>query len=225
MVSVQAVIAAWGVDASRDLCALVLPDGCVDVLLERASDGRLCVRTTELMRRPRIVGLRAGTQYRGFRLRPGVAMSRAALRELGVLAKREPEAVASRLDEFARASPRLTEALEALRGAPSVANAARRAGVSARTLQRLVQRQTAWSPDAWRRLGRARGAARAAAQGARLTDVAYGFGFSDQAHLTRELRTWLGVTPGRLRRAGAAARLVHERGYEADPTGEQISTR
>ena len=36
-----------------------------------------------------------------------------------------------------------------------------------------------------------------------LVDIALSAGYSDQAHLTREMRRWLGLTPGALRRQAA----------------------
>jgi transcriptional regulator GlxA family with amidase domain len=90
---------------------------------------------------------------------------------------------------------------------------ARRAGVSGRTLQRLfadhVGASPAWVIRRWRIIEAAERAQ--AADGTvwtGWTDLAVDLGYSDQAHLARDLRAHLGLTPRQYRRrleASAAA--------------------
>lgn len=74
-------------------------------------------------------------------------------------------------------------------------------GVSLRTLQRLLGGATGQSPRWWRRLARARRAAARIADDtadkvvANLSEIALRAGYADQAHLTRELKSWFGSTP------------------------------
>nr|WP_255704449.1 helix-turn-helix domain-containing protein [Erythrobacter sp. SN021] len=116
------------------------------------------------------------------------------------------------------ACPRTTEALAALKSARGTADAARELGVSIRTFQRVVNEAMGRSPAWWRRLARVRRvAAKIASIQARqdsLVEMAVDAGFSDQAHMTRELQHWLGTTPGQLRRGGPVAEALKARGYE-----------
>jgi AraC-like DNA-binding protein len=79
-------------------------------------------------------------------------------------------------------------------------------------------------PDFWRLLGRARRAAGRIASGARLAEVADDAGYSDQAHMTRELARWFGMSPGQLRRSAPALDALLQPAL-GNWTGEQISTR
>lgn len=73
---------------------------------------------------------------------------------------------------------------------------AEREGVHPVALARLFRLRYGASPSSYRRLARARRAA-ALLTGTRtpIADVALEAGYSDQAHLTRELRSTLGITP------------------------------
>ncbi|MDH5785101.1 MAG: helix-turn-helix domain-containing protein [Chromatiales bacterium] len=73
-------------------------------------------------------------------------------------------------------------------------------GIGERQLRRSITQQTGRPPAFWRRLQRARGAAKTILDTTRpLSDIAAEHGFSDQAHLSREMRRWFDLTPGRLR--------------------------
>ncbi len=74
-------------------------------------------------------------------------------------------------------------------------------GMSSRTLRRHMTALTGASPQFWVALHRARLAGRALVNGNMpISDIALTAGYSDQAHLTRELRRWFGVTPAAMRR-------------------------
>ncbi len=55
------------------------------------------------------------------------------------------------------------------------------------------------APLFWLRLARVRRAAAQLRQAPALSELAHSEGFADQAHMTREFRRWLKVTPGQLR--------------------------
>lgn len=84
---------------------------------------------------------------------------------------------------------------------PALAMAAVQAGLSTRSLQRLLARE-GWS---WRRLlaeARCRAAAARLLQGGEgLAEIGFACGFADQAHFTRCLRERSGLTPARYREA------------------------
>lgn len=46
-----------------------------------------------------------------------------------------------------------------------------------------------------------------------LAEVAHGSGYADQAHLSRELRSWFGITPSALRRSTPLAAQLRSPGY------------
>lgn len=101
----------------------------------------------------------------------------------------------------------LLRAREALdEGAISIHEVAESLGVHPVHLAREFRRHFGTSPSEHRRRGRVRRAGRLLADSAvPLADAALEAGFSDQAHMTRELRAAAGLTPRRLRRMAAAA--------------------
>jgi AraC family transcriptional regulator len=97
---------------------------------------------------------------------------------------------------------RVTERLAADRTAPSVRDLAREAGVHPVHLARVFRRFHGVPPGLYRRRLRIQRACRLLGlKGLRLAEVAAHAGFSDQSHLSRELRAVLGETPARFRRA------------------------
>ncbi|MFK7965955.1 MAG: helix-turn-helix domain-containing protein [Burkholderiaceae bacterium] len=100
------------------------------------------------------------------------------------------------IDEFCQVPASLTEALHCLAsGERSINSVAKALAVSTRTLQREVGSRTGKSPHFWFALARVRRACRALPQFDRLADAAISFGFADQAHMSREMKRWLGVSP------------------------------
>jgi AraC-like DNA-binding protein len=88
----------------------------------------------------------------------------------------------------------------ALSPSRSVASVASAAGVSARTLQRRVLRETGVTPKRLMALQRFSDAARDVALSARsIADIALDAGYADQAHLTTEFNRHAATSPGRLR--------------------------
>lgn len=72
---------------------------------------------------------------------------------------------------------------------------------SSRTLRRNIRSATGASPQFWLGLRRVRKSAYdILLSDTPLVDIALSAGYSDQAHLTREMRRWLGLTPAALRR-------------------------
>ena len=89
-------------------------------------------------------------------------------------------------------------------------------GQSGRTLQRRMRTATGLSPKRFLAVDRFRRAVREiATRHTKLSFVAGRFGFSDQAHLTREFRRHAGLTPGTFQQAwhgarGQAVRFVQD---------------
>ncbi len=74
-------------------------------------------------------------------------------------------------------------------------------GPHARTLQRAAWRWLGLRPKTLLRIERARAALRALACDEPLAEVAFALGFTDQPHLTRELRLFAGQTPDACRKS------------------------
>ena len=88
-----------------------------------------------------------------------------------------------------------------------VAEAARRLNVSTRTLQRVTLRHTGFTPGALVRRRRLQDAADRLRRtpDADLAALAHELGYADHAHLTRDFRTVLGLTPSDYRAEAAGA--------------------
>lgn len=81
----------------------------------------------------------------------------------------------------------------------SLSGLAKSLGVSERQLRRRFTRSTGIAPASYRRIVRMRDAvAKAHATGSSWAGIAYESGFSDQSHLTRELRSLTGMSPNKL---------------------------
>jgi AraC-like DNA-binding protein len=81
---------------------------------------------------------------------------------------------------------------------PVAMAALRRAPVdgSVRSVQRHVSNATGLSAARIRRIERAREAAERLQRGASILDVTHDLGYADQAHMTRDLKSLTGYTPG-----------------------------
>jgi AraC-like DNA-binding protein len=92
--------------------------------------------------------------------------------------------------------PRLVQALNALVDHHvSLPSLAAKVGLSPQRLRALAQSQLGMPLARWRVWTRLRRAAEALQNGQSLADAAITAGFADQAHLTRQMREMMGVTP------------------------------
>tara|TARA_B100000378_G_scaffold179745_1_gene145289 strand:- start:1090 stop:1746 length:657 start_codon:yes stop_codon:yes gene_type:complete len=192
----------WTYTAEADEVSLVLPDGCIDVLVSSSDrTGHDLIGVTDWDFSPREVKLLAGTSLIGYRLRPGTTIRLDDLQiGHGDLSDLEAE-----IDDRVMYDQEASEIIDIL-GLPdsSVEWAARQQGVSERTLQRHFRNLLLPSPAFWRQLGRARRAVQALPGRAPLGEIALEYGYSDQAHMTREFARWFGRTPVQLRRHSSA---------------------
>ncbi|MBY0287837.1 MAG: AraC family transcriptional regulator [Mycobacteriaceae bacterium] len=95
--------------------------------------------------------------------------------------------------------PRLVRALNGLAGSDiALPDLATRIGLSPQRLRALARQQLGMPLARWRVWTRLRRAAEALQQGRSLADAAAVAGFADQAHLTRQMREMMGLTPAAL---------------------------
>ena len=211
----------WRHRTERTEHASVFPDGCRDVLIIRPGSGPEQVILTELDFSPRDVVLSEDIEITGYRLRPGAALAQTALQAIRVQTHQAQTILAEACGE---ASP-VDEAISAL-CVPgiSVDTAAEELGVSVRTLQRHFRAHRQPSPQFWSLLARARRAAGQLATSAPLAEIADACGFSDQAHMSRELMRWFGRSPAQLRRTDPVIEQLLQPAL-GNWTGEHSSTR
>ncbi len=217
----------WSYTARKPKDLTVLPDGCRDFILRTSPGKRPIFLVTSLMSSAETVFAAPGDQFHGFRLLPGAEIDIRTLELMPRPESKEELTVIAR--EAAFLTPRTEEILSRLAVAHSPADAARELGVSLRTMQRHTVRATGRTPCFWSSLSRARRAARLILSGTPLGGVSHECLFSDQAHMTRELRRWFSMTPGafaesRRDRCSPGWRVL-DPGYDAPSTGEQSSTR
>lgn len=219
------VICSWNLDmpAGNDV---VWPDGCRDVIAMFPQQQPAVLMCSGLDVTVRRIQCRSATRFLGIRLAPGVRLawesaSPAALQhdyavpeeclprqELSQSASPEaalrclqqqvyntliapPDWIADCLAEYCQPSRRSTPAGWAR---------------SERHLRRLLVAHTGMPPRYWRQLARMRAAARAlVADDEPLASLAAAYQYADQAHLSRDIRRWLGCTPAMLRTAAASS--------------------
>jgi AraC-like DNA-binding protein len=196
--------------------ALVLPDGCVDVVVR---DGRASVAGPDTGPVP--VRLAAGDVVTGVRFAPGAAAvalgvpadelrdRRVALEDLwgaagriaGERAGNDPfalaRALAPRLRE-AMPDPRVRAAAVRLARAPATPVPALAAAVDLgeRQLRRAFGAAVGYGPKTYARVVRFRVALARVRAGEPLAQAALAAGYADQAHMTREIAALAGRPPG-----------------------------
>jgi len=186
----------------------VVPDGCADLLLWETGGAEVVGLADEVA----MVGLPAGTRIRGVRIRPeavapafGVSASELRNRSLDledvVGARRGRALVRERaLDAWIRSvepDARVAFAVRSLEDETVDATAAT-LGVSGRQLRRDFERTVGLGPKSFQRVRRFQRFLQRAELGAGLASAAAEAGYSDQAHMSRDVRGLTGLTPALL---------------------------
>lgn len=198
-----------------DPAVTILPDGCVDVVLEVTGTDS-CAWVFGSTTRPTKVACLPGARYLGVRFRPGCSRHflRAAAYEF--TDRREDAARLLRFDVDLETFRRLDDILartlakappaesrvdvavrriEAAQGALRADELARGLGVSLRQLQRGFAREVGVTPKLFAMICRAGHAARLLRGRAGLADAAAQAGYADQSHMTRDFARLAGTTP------------------------------
>lgn len=187
----------WEYSVTVDETSVIQPDGCRDLILFSRGGEPDTIRITEWDSQPQLVQLQAGTKMVGYRLSPGTTIASTVLtnEELNTATLEDM------IESEATGNTEISELIDALaRSNSTVEQVARKGGRTARTLQRQFRDLSLPSPDYWRMLGRVRRSVHALTyHSVPLAEIAYEYGYSDQAHMTREFVRWFGSTPSRLR--------------------------
>ena len=215
-VSDSLVVDAWRFSSPSFCRHIIMPDGCRDIIFSYNHADGLRYQFSPLADRAYPVSTNEYVRLTGFRLAPRVEIDEPSLAACWHRQKHHHLLPDGWWRDFCHLQPSVAEALECLRTelSTSVALVSRQLGVSARTLQRLLQSATGKPPGYWRSLVRARRCAQLLSSPTDLADIAATLGYSDQAHMTRELKKWFGVTPGALRQSPALLQSIHYRGYD-----------
>lgn len=186
----------WDYFVTADETSIIQPDGCRDVIRVSRPEQPDEILFTNWDSQPQAVPLQAGTKMVGYRLSPGTTIAST------VLMNNDPNtfALEDMIESEGTQSLEISELIETLAQSNlTVQQVAKQSGRTVRTLQRQFRDLSLPSPDYWRLLGRARRAASALPCRVPLVDIAYEYGYSDQAHMTREFVRWFGNTPSQLR--------------------------
>lgn len=192
-----------------DEVSTIQPDGCRDLIFISRPSERDEIRFTEWDAQPRKTPLSAGTTLIGYRLCPGSVLAPQSYEQ----AVSEPAMLEDMIKSEATHDHEMMDVIEALTLAGStVEYVARQGGVTARTLQRRFHEASLPTPEYWRLLGRARRAIQALPCRVPLAEIALAYGYSDQAHMTREFVRWFGLSPARLRRSKVLIEQISQPG-------------
>ncbi len=190
--------------------ALILPDGCMDVIV---IDGAPIVAGPDAVAAR--VPVLDGARLDGLRFPPGmlpqllgIAADELTGLRVGladVLPRRriphtsDPEEIAAALLDGVELDPRIGAIAARLRAGRPVGEVAAEVGLGERAVHRLARRSFGYGPKTLARIQRFQHAVPRIRAGGALGDVAASAGYADQAHLTREVRALAGLTPTQLR--------------------------
>lgn len=206
------VAAVWTFAAGDASPSLVAADGCFDLIVSAEGGGEMHAFVEEPGTRAFVAHVAPNTRLCGVRLRPGYGAALIAhrveiLRAVERFADVTPDAlealVVSAVDAHTEPPGIVMDFLgraRATQGSLRLTSAA--TSSHERELQRACQRWLGMPPKAFLRIERAWAARAAIGEGAPLVAVAVDLGYADQAHMTRDVRTLLGITPRELRAVG-----------------------
>ncbi len=208
------VLEAWQFEAPCSDTTPVIPDGCRDLIYKYPVQGPPVWFISTLAHQTEYIPVKKGDMFVGFRLRPGSQIDASALLEKVCNLDPCNNDIQSQISNFTT-SPRIISAiLECFASNPgNLSNAAKDLGMSVRNLQRITLKETFRTPGYWLRMARVRRAGREILEAASLADIAADFGYSDQSHMNREIKYWLGTTPNGLRSTPAYAEQLYATGY------------
>ena len=213
MCNAHIILDEWHFHAEQDCQFPVLPDGCHDVIVAW-DKGHPRWFIADLADASYQAHIKAGAHMRGLRFRPGVAFDEVQLEKF--MCGRDPVELfnGDSALEFVLMADGISEMLEAFSaGQGCIQQHAKQLGVSVRTLQRTMKSATGCSPLFWIHLARVRKVARALKGNDGLSSIAAAHGYADQAHMTRDIKRWMGVTPEKFKADPHRMQAIQESGY------------
>ncbi len=195
----RVIIDTWHFQTNESQTEVVIPDGCNDVILKTRNGGSPSWMVSVLQDGCLKTELVAGSQLFGFRILPGTRIQEDALLAKLYASKANELDASQIIQDYCSQHQYIDEALQTLSSFEiTVSVAAQRLTVNQRALQRLVRKETGKTPMFWIRLAKVRRTARDVLLGMPLGDCAFNNGYADQAHMSREIKHWLGTTPSKL---------------------------
>ena len=188
--------ASWFSHITEDSKEMVLPDGCRDLIIKKTNGKTSESFISPLFSQSKIIQLEGHSSFSGFRLKAGVRINEAGI--LSAIHNRNIDAIeiSNLIDDFTSIDYRTEEVLNCLASdVTSIKQASFQLGVSVRTLQRLIMKETEQPPSYWFQLSRVRKAARELLEDTPLIEIANMYGFTDQPHMNREFKRWFMMTP------------------------------
>ncbi|MCF6326191.1 MAG: helix-turn-helix domain-containing protein [Devosiaceae bacterium] len=212
------ILQHWQFQAKIAGNSLIIPDGCRDLIFRASAGKKPHWQITSLDDTAYKVSSVVGDFFMGYRFRPGISIDGFAI--LSALKNLEPgkdvaeKHIEDMISNYCLRSPNTELALACLgAGRKNVSMAARELGIGLRSLQRLVLKGTGKTPAFWTGLARARKVARELASGGALAQIAFDFEYSDQAHMSRDIKRWFGVSPGRIKYQSGIVTQLNQAGF------------
>jgi len=212
---IENLLAVWNAESRSDTNAIIVPDGCRDLIFTSTVVERGKCFVSPLFDQAKVISVKAGSHMIGFRMKPGVHIEEKALLASMPNNVADLSEISHRLYDFTRRKHSVEDALDCLASdIGSIANAAKQIGVSQRSLQRLLIRETGRPPIYWMMLARMRRASRMMLEPIPLIEIADMNGYADQSHMNREFKRWLNITPSVLRNAPEIITQLNNSGYD-----------
>lgn len=222
----------WSAHSHSDGSLLILPDGCRDLIIKTHQANNQAEPAlwfvSPLFEHTQAVQTQANTHSLGFRLKPGMQIEQEKLVKYMPLFKLDNEAInhdkkaisqlEDILNEVTSIKPCVEEALTSLASdLTNITQVAKQLGMSTRSLQRMLIKETDKSPSYWFQLARARKAAKHLGQTNAMADTADLYGYSDQSHMCREFQRWFKLSPTQLLNDAILMAQLDSTGYGFDP--------
>lgn len=210
----------WSSRSHENASVIILPDGCRDLIIKAQDNQPAKWFISPLFDHSEQVATQKNTTSIGFRFKAGTHIAVDKLTtylQPGKFSQNDPTHLSDMLNHVTELNHSVDEALACLGSdIHSVSQAASLLGVSTRSLQRLLIKETQRSPSYWFQLARVRQAARCLTLGTPLIEAANQYGFSDQAHMCREFQRWFKTSPSQLIKQPALLHQLTATGYGFD---------
>jgi AraC-like DNA-binding protein len=208
------ILDTWQSTPTKDTDFIVIPDGCMDLIVQLPKNAPPYWFISPLATHSNSVSIKGDVISQGFRLRPGSNIDKTKLLQSVCNQHLEIQDIYCRIEHSCYLNPGVSDALQCLAlELNTVSETAKQLGVSERTLQRLLLKETGKPPSYWLSLARVRNCAKHVLGYPSLSQLAFDFGYSDQSHMSREFKRWLNVTPSKLLFDSVQYQQLQEAGY------------